>query len=444
MILKTTLNTTAQTSSLRERFDAYAQSRSDPVRQAEVRLERIARDNSSSHLFVHTNHDLVLQQARASARRWRLGRERGLLDGAFFAVKDNMVCAHMPTHAGGPAALELPGVISPLISRMLRAGMILLGKLNMDEGAYGVSTQNPWWGACLNPLDAERSPGGSSGGSAAAVAAGLCDASLGTDTMGSIRIPAAYCGLWGLKPSWRASSLRGVVPLCHALDTVGPLASTLDELIAVFQVIDRTTVPVVAPCTLRVGLVQGSPEFALDAAHQEALAQLTHLLSACGHRVVKISLPPWDPVQDRKLALLLASSGGAKTWSVLPQSPLHGLSEPTRRAFEYGAAVDPARQKLATQRLRILGRAAAHWFESVDVLLMPVTPTLAPLRTEPIDPQIAQVCCLANLTACPALAFPLAIQGSSMAASFQMMGPKGSDAHLLGVTAMLRAQQVLH
>lgn len=443
MTLKTKPETAAATLSLRERCKAYAQGRTDPLHEARLRLERIAQENSHKHWFVQVNTDQVLQQAQASARRWRAGRERGLFDGAFFGVKDNLVCRQLATHAGAPVALELGEASSPFIARLLRSGMILLGKLNMDEAAFGVSTQNPWWGECLNPLDASRSPGGSSGGSAAAVACGLADACLGTDTMGSVRIPAAYCALWGFKPSWRDRSLRGVVPLCASLDTVGPMAARLQDLIAVFELIERAPVPRVAPRALRIGLVQGSSAFVLDATHQQALATLRSRLSARGHSVMQMALPTWEPEQDRKHALLLTTAGGAKVWSGLPHAPLQALSEPTRRAFERGAATDPVRQRLAAQRMTALRRASRRWFESVDVLLMPVTPTIAPLKTAPIDPQIAQVCALANLTACPALAFPLADSESVLPSSFQLMGPRGGDANLLGIAAMLQRQGIL-
>ncbi len=146
------------------------------------------------------------------------------------AIKDNIDVAGVPTSNGfGGPPYRIPDTDSEVVRRLRAAGAIILGKLNMHEGALGSTSDNPHFGRVINPHRDGYSPGGSSGGSGAAVAAGLCCAALGTDTGGSVRIPAAWCGIVGLKPSYGLVSMRGVVPLSYRLDHVGPLTRTVED-----------------------------------------------------------------------------------------------------------------------------------------------------------------------------------------------------------------------
>ena len=425
-----------------ERCQAYTQRQSDPVTFVQDSLDRIEGENEFSRSFVYTDRRTALKHATASAVRWREGRPKGPLDGMTFAIKDNMVCAGMPTFAGSQLKLGLTPKTQVFVSRLQRAGAILLGKLNMDECAFGISTQNPWWGNCLNPLDAARSPGGSSGGSAAAVAAGLCQIAFGTDTMGSIRMPAAYCGTWGFKPSWNATSLRGVVPLCASLDSVGPLTRSLADLCAAYEVFARQKIQATDQTVRRIGVAGLSTGFQLDAVHQQGLQTLMNRLSAQGHHVREIELPEWDPEADRRQALLLTVVAGAGVWSGYTNNDLSCLSPATQRAFAYGTTVSPEKIQLALARQRALKRASHRWFQNVDLILTPVTPTVAPALSEPIASHTAQACCLANLTGCPSVAFPVKTGLTHVPASFQLMGPRGQDAHVLSLIARLHRQGI--
>ena len=430
--------------SLSEQVTGYTQRRLDAVAFVQDSLAKIAEKNPRSNYFVHVDPDAAVQQAEASADRWRRGRPKSRLDGLTFAIKDNMVRAGMPTCAGSATPLSLPNTQAPVVGRLMRAGMILLGKLNMDECALGVSTENPWWGHALNPLDNERSPGGSSGGSAAAVASGLCGIAFGTDTMGSIRIPAAYCGVWGLKPSWSAADLRGVVPLCRSLDTVGPIARSLDDLRLVFEAITTQTIPETGRQRIRVGVVAMPPEFGLDAAHLVALESLSTRLTQNGHTVTTFTPSEWTPERDRRHALLLTVVGGATTWQDLAGAPITALSPATRSAFAHGAGSSDEKRAEAARRQKALRAAATHWFKEVDVLLMPVAPSVAPLKADAINPLVAQACCLANLTGCPALAMPLTNPTGGMPVSFQLMAARGRDAALLSIAKQWRDEGVIY
>src|ERR1700736_6860873 len=204
-----------------------------PVELTELMLARIERSNPKLNAYITATAELARVQAkRAEAELGVRGKrksrtDRGLLHGIPISLKDNICTEGIRTTAGSKILRDyFPERDALVVTRLKQAGAVLLGKTNMHEFAYGVTNNNPHYGAARNPWDTMRIPGGSSGGSAAAVAAGLCFGSVGTDTGGSIRIPAALCGIVGLKPGLGRVDVQGVVPLSPRLDFVGPLART--------------------------------------------------------------------------------------------------------------------------------------------------------------------------------------------------------------------------
>src|SRR5881296_446888 len=202
-----------------------------PVEVTKLILARIELVNPKLNAYITVTAELALAQAKKAeselfAPRGRKGhRDRGPLHGIPISLKDNIYTAGIRTTAGSKILKDfIPQHDAQVVAQLKEAGVILLGKTNMHEFAYGVTSNNPHYGPVRNPWDLSRIPGGSSGGSAAAVAAGLCYGSIGTDTGGSIRIPAALCGIVGLKPTFGRVSVAGVIPLSPRLDCVGPLA----------------------------------------------------------------------------------------------------------------------------------------------------------------------------------------------------------------------------
>src|SRR5205807_1458596 len=202
-----------------------------PVGLAKLMLARIERLNPKLNAYITATAERALTQAKKAeselfAPRGRKGhRDRGPLHGIPISLKDNIYTAGIRTTAGSKILKDfVPPNDASVVAQLKNAGAVLLGKTNMHEFAYGVTSNNPHYGPVRNPWDLSRIPGGSSGGSAAAVAAGLCFGSIGTDTGGSIRIPAALCGIVGLKPTFGRVSVADVVPLSPRLDCVGPLA----------------------------------------------------------------------------------------------------------------------------------------------------------------------------------------------------------------------------
>jgi len=209
-----------------------------PVDMVEAYVDRIHRFDERINSFITLAEGAALTRARALEAELALGRWRGPLHGIPIALKDNVDTAGLRTTAGSAVfADRVPDENAEVVTRLERAGAIILGKLNMHEFAYGGTSVITHFGAVHNPWDLDRITGGSSGGSAAAVVARLCAAALGTDTGGSIRIPAAHCGIVGLKPTYGLASIRGIIPLSVSLDHVGPMCRTVADTALVLQAI---------------------------------------------------------------------------------------------------------------------------------------------------------------------------------------------------------------
>ena len=201
-------------------------------------LDRIANQNGALNAFITVMADAARQDASASDKRRAEGKALGPLDGIPIALKDNIDVAGVPTTGGIEAyRRSVPEKDADVVRRLREAGAVILGKLNMHEAAHGATTANDAFGYCQNPHKPGFTPGGSSGGSGAALAAGLCAGALGTDTLGSVRIPASFCGIAGLKPTYGLVSTRGVMPLSYALDHVGPMARSCEDLTVMLSVL---------------------------------------------------------------------------------------------------------------------------------------------------------------------------------------------------------------
>src|SRR5258707_1725531 len=225
------------------------------------------------------------------------------------------------------------------VARLRSAGAVPIGKTNMDEAALGATNDNPHFGRCRNPHRLEFTPGGSRGGSAAAVAAGLAAAALGSDTLGSVRIPASYCGCAGFKPTRGSIPTAGLMPLSVSLDEIGVLARSVGDCAAVFEAIREAGAGAAgSPTRARVGVVIGldvAPEIAA------AVARAAAVLKASGCVVGDCDLAGIDPGRVRRAGLLIAEAEGARVHARLLSDPASGISESLREALAYGAAQAP-------------------------------------------------------------------------------------------------------
>jgi aspartyl-tRNA(Asn)/glutamyl-tRNA(Gln) amidotransferase subunit A len=348
------------------------------------------------------------------------------------------------------------------VVQQLRAlGMVVLGKLNMHEGALGATNRNPTFGDCINPWRAGFTPGGSSGGSAAAVRAQLCAAAIGTDTMGSVRVPASYCGVTAYKPSADLVSNVGVVPLCHMLDTVGWLTQSVADAQALASSLwpmgqtllsahESLPSPSLATATatasasasasastrpLRLGRLVQAAHVALDPEVAQAYAQLCEQLTQDGVVWVNVDVPLWQATAMRQAGLLLSERDAAAYWTAHLGADLIGLSEGFARMLRYPERAGAAKLAQAQALLDAVRADAARVFAHVDLLLMPTTPQTAFHHDTLVPVNQADFTALANVWGAPALAFPL--RTGDLPASAQLLAAPGQDSALLTQTRAL-------
>lgn len=317
-----------------------------------------------------------------------------LLHGVTVALKDNIDTAGVRTTAGSDFFRDrLPDTDAFAVSKLRDAGAILISKVNLAEFALGGTTQNAHWGSCRNAWDPTRIPGGSSGGSAVAVAAGMADASLGTDTGGSVRIPASMNGLVGLRPTLGRISNRGVTPLSQAFDTVGPIAHTVTTLASLFAAIDyfdfddptsqdgprRAVLPALhhGAHGLRVGVPEGFFFDEVDPAIAQAVHEVADTLGRLGSELVSVSLEGAQEAQQHMFRIVYpeAAAFHAARLETAPER----FGEDVRRRLQLGVGVDARAMAEAIAWRRNWQRQLERVFTEVDIILTPTVPVDVPL-----------------------------------------------------------------
>ena len=355
-----------------------------PVELVRACLARIESHNRTLNAFITVTAESAQREAREAEAAIRRGEWRGPLHGIPVALKDMIDTAGVRTTAASDLFLDrVPAEDAAVVSRLKRSGAILLGKLNMQEFAYGGSSVPSHFGPVRNPWDTRCIAGGSSGGSAAAVAAGLCFAALGTDTGGSIRQPAAMCGVVGLKPTYGCVSNLGVLPLAPSLDHVGPLTRTVEDCATVLESIAgheaRDTSSELSkllswPKNSGHGRIGVPRDFFYDDLHPEvrrAVDEALAVLAALGATVIEV---PLAVSTDRTVFWAEAFASHADS---IATSPERYLPE-TLGKLRLGAQIDASAYRLARRRLAQLRRSIAEVFTTIDVLVTPTVPVSAP------------------------------------------------------------------
>ncbi len=408
-------------------------------------LVRIAEQDPALNALVLVDHDRALETAaRLDQVLRRHTAPLGPLVGVPFVVKDNIDVHGQATTSGSrvhPAAVALTD--APVVARLREAGAVLLGRANMDELAMGASTQTSSYGPTRNPVDPRRSPGGSSGGCAAAVAAGLVPLSVGTDTGGSIREPASQCGIVGMAPSPGLVPLDGVVPFAPGLDRVGPLARDVEDVTALLAVtasapLGRASLPARVAVVEELAGARNRPE--VLAAFETWLARVT----AAGVEVVRVSVPDAPGALSAYMTLTTLAS---VPWLEPLVRTGHAGEELVRR-LHYGLDLRGRHGDQVTRATALQRRLHAQVRQAlgtVDALVSPTMPTAAPLLEGEITPEemadplaAPYTDCwtvVANLTGLPALSVPAPTDGLPVGA--MLMGAPGSDAALLALAAQL-------
>ncbi|MFW5419992.1 Asp-tRNA(Asn)/Glu-tRNA(Gln) amidotransferase subunit GatA [Nocardiopsis sp. CNT-189] len=466
---------------------AIARGETCAVDAATAYLDRIGEVDGDINAFLHVDREAALAQARAVDERRAAGEEPGPLAGVPIAHKDVFTTEDMPTTAASKM-LEgwLPPYDATVTARLRKAGLVILGKTNMDEFAMGSSTENSAYGVTRNPWDTDRIPGGSSGGSSAAVAAFEAPLATGTDTGGSIRQPAAVCGLVGAKPTYGSSSRYGLIAFASSLDTPGPFArnvldaALLHEAFSGHDPRDSTSidapVPPVADAArradvagLRVGVVKQFAGEGYQPGVLQRFQESVELLESLGAKVVEVSCPSFDTAlaayyliapseassnlarfDAMRYGLRAGDDGTRSAEEVMALTRAEGFGPEVKRRIILGtyalsSGYYDAYYGSAQQVRTLIKRDFEAAFANVDVLVSPTTPTTAfPLGERSDDPMamyLADLCTIpTNLAGNAALSVPCGLAPEDgLPVGLQIMAPALADDRTYRVGAAVEA-----
>lgn len=423
-------------------------------------LNNIAQNDPTIQAFTATTPTRAQEEATRIDALLAAGQSPGPLAGAPYAVKNLFDIESLTTLAGSRILAGNPPAPTDAfaIARLHQAGAILVGALNMEEFAYGFLTDNAHHGRTLNPHDPARTAGGSSGGAGAAVAAGLVPLALGSDTNGSIRIPAAFCGVFGLKPTYGRLSRAGIVPFVPSFDHIGPLARTTADIAAAYDALQgpdpndpvQSNRPI-EPATptlhdghanLRIATADGYFASGMTQPVAQAVALAAAALGATG----QVTIPA--PEAARAAAYVITSIEAASLQRENLRTRPQDFDPATRDRFLAGFLL-PADWYIRAQRFRTWFRGAMHEiFQHVDVIIAPTAPFEAPRFTDqtlevdgqtvPVRTTIGRFTQPLSLIGLPILAVPIHIPGH-LPVGIQLIGPPWSEPTLLRVSRTLEA-----
>lgn len=421
-----------------------------PVELTSECLARIEKLNPRLNAFITVTSESALAQARQAEAEIRRGDWRGPLHGIPLALKDLIDTAGVRTTAASALFKDrIPKEDAEVVRRLKAAGAVLLGKQNLHEFAYGGSSMVSYFGEVRNAWNPEHIPGGSSGGSATAVAAGLCYGSIGTDTAGSIREPAALCGVVGLKPTYGRVSAGGVIPLSTSLDHVGPIARTVADAAVIFQAIagfdekDKATadVPVedyVAALgeTLRPVRIGVPRSLFFDDLNAEVASAINHALTGLASLGAELRDIERTDSTDRTLQSAEAYAFHAEYVARSPE-----LYQPeTLRRIRTGENVSHEEVLKCRRELERIRRDIATTFLNLDVLVTPTTPIPAPIIRElkqnpdllrPRELLLLRNTRPANVWGLPAISIPCGFTAAGLPIGLQIIGPHWGEAKVV-------------
>jgi aspartyl-tRNA(Asn)/glutamyl-tRNA(Gln) amidotransferase subunit A len=427
-----------------------------PVEITRAYLERIQTYDSEINSFITLLPQEALRAARQAEKEICKGKYAGAMHGLPFAAKDLFFTKGIRTTCGSKILKNfIPAYNATVIEQLQAAGAILLGKLNMHEFAYGTTSVNPHYGPVRNPWDRDRVPGGSSGGSAAALASSFVPLTLGTDTGGSIRIPSALCGTAGLKPTFGRVSKYGVYPLCWSLDHPGPMTRCAADLAIAMNVLagsdplDPCTSPMAVPDYTRglsnqlKGVHIGVPDTyyfdRLDPEVRTAVLEAIQVLKGLGAAVKKISIPLLPEASIAAFIILLAE--GAATLEKWHRTRAKDLGDDVRSRLNLGAAVMAAQYLKAQAVRRRVRENFSRVFQKVDAIVTPQLPITAPKinqgnilwgrKTEAVPSALTRFTRTYNLVGIPSLSIPCGFSTAGLPIGLQIAGKPFDEATVL-------------
>ncbi|MEX0869946.1 MAG: Asp-tRNA(Asn)/Glu-tRNA(Gln) amidotransferase subunit GatA [Candidatus Spechtbacterales bacterium] len=441
-------------------------------------LESIKEKDGELNSFLFIDKENAFEKAKEADKELVLDSEKAFL-GVPFAVKDNILVEEAPCTAGSKI---LDGYKAPYSATAISklAGGVVVGKTNMDEFAMGSSTENSAYGPTKNPCDTERAPGGSSGGSAAAVSAGLIPFALGSDTGGSIRQPASFCGVVGFKPTYGAVSRHGLIAMASSLDQIGPITKTVQDAKLVFEQItgkdemDSTSVDIhehglrKKPSELKLGIVKEFLEEGLDDRVKEKVLDAVNVYKKMGAGIKEISLPNalsslavYYIIMPAEASSNLARYDGIRYGKYLPEEEQETLMEnylkirgdnfgpEVKRRIMLGTYILSAgyydAYYLKAQKVRkLIEEDFVNAFKEVDAIISPTTPTpafkLGAKTKNPLEMYLSDIYTVgANLAGLPAISVPVGSideAGTQLPVGMQVIGKERDDLELLDIAEL--------
>ena len=451
--------------SIAEIAEAIRKGEISPVELIEATLAKIDRCEPQLNAFITVFREESLERARQAEVEIRDGKDLGPLHGMPIALKDIIYVEGTRSTAGSNFfAEESPQFDAALVTKLRDAGAVIIGKTNLHEFAFGVTTENPHFGATANPWDTARVPGGSSGGSAAAVVAGCCAGALGSDTGGSIRIPAAVCGHVGLKPTFGRISVHGVFELAQSLDTVGPMCRYVHDVALMMNALAGYDPRDVHSANQPVpdyteGLDQsirgrraGVPKQHffdnVDPEVERIVREAIKVVEGLGVEIVELDLPSAKAGHEVTLTLLTAEAGQFHQERLAAHREDYGVD--VRELLENGLSLSATDYVKAVRVREVVTREFIQAFEEVDCILSPTAPIPAPLRSthdlsggsesNRIRPRLTRNTRLINLLGLPSISVPcgfVQVENSEskegLPVGLQITGPWWSEKTLLQV-----------
>jgi aspartyl-tRNA(Asn)/glutamyl-tRNA(Gln) amidotransferase subunit A len=415
-------------------------------------LARIAQGNQATNAFILVMTEDARQQAREADRQLATGHDRGPLHGVPLSIKDLMDVRGTETTAASRVRVgAVAHEDAQCVAHLRAAGAVFVGKTNLHEYALGTTSGDSAFGAVRNPLDTTRSPGGSSGGSAVSVATGMALATVGTDTGGSIRIPAACCGIVGLKPSIGDVSTDGVVPLSSTFDHVGPLAASVFDAWTMFRALTGDLAPQplpgAAPSAVRLGVPR--PYFC-DMLDDDVRARFEEALSAfrtAGMHISEIVIPHTETIANVYIQISLkeAAAFHAATLDAVPER----YTPPVRQRLEMGRRIQQEDYMLALGGREQLRRDVDGALAGCDALVLPTLPIPAPKIgvemvqvgpvQQPLRNMMLRLTQLFNITGNPAISIPCGLTREGMPCGLQLVGPRAQTGKLVDIALACEA-----
>lgn len=405
-------------------------------------LGRIERMDGELGAYLRVDADAALEQARAVDGQ---AGEQLPLKGIPVCVKDLIDVAGVPTTAGSATWRRTPARDAAAVARLRRAGAVIVGKGHTNEFAYGIDGKNPHFRECRNPYDPARLPGGSSSGPAVATAAGMALAGLGTDTTGSIRVPASLCGLVGIRPTLARIPTSGVVPLAWSYDTVGPLARTVTDAAMCFEALAGSPTrarPVGDLRGCRIGVIEQLVDD-VEPYVESGLREAVNRLEGTGAEVSAVQFERLG--HANAIHHIVQHAEAAQAHAPWFEAQYDHYSEPVRLRLEVGRLLPASAYLTAQQARRLLIDDAAQKMERLDALLAPAAPCIAPFRDSdevtirgvPRDMRSALLSCVLapSELGCPVISVPI---GSHEGLPFgiQVIGKPMAELLLLSIAAV--------